>query len=150
MLQTLRLWEGKHLFLYLLSDYIRVVTRLNLEGAVVRPQIDGVGDAGHSPLVNHFGRLRPRDGELQVCILLPVSEQEWELGEEAIVELPGCGDRLGTGIAVEATLQRFSCTDKLFPVLEIIRILELRRWSAVHPQRDGRCNKPIPLLHSAF
>lgn len=92
MLQTLWLWEGKLFFLYLLSDHIRVVTCLHLEGAVIRPQVDGVRDAGHSPLVDHFRRLRPRDRELQVSVFLPVSEQEWELGEKAIIDLSSCCD----------------------------------------------------------
>lgn len=61
-------------FLYLLSDHIGVVTCLDFEGAVVRPEVDGIGDAGDASLVDHLCRLRPRDRELQVGIFLPVSE----------------------------------------------------------------------------
>lgn len=46
------LWEGNLVFLYLLSDHVGVVARLDFEGAVIRPQIDRVGDAGDSSLVN--------------------------------------------------------------------------------------------------
>lgn len=65
-------------FLYLLSDHIRVVAGFNFEGAVVCPEVNGIRDAGYSSLVNHFCRLCPRDGELEVCILLPISKQQWE------------------------------------------------------------------------
>ncbi len=52
MLLWSQLWEGNLVFLYLLSDHVGVVARLDFEGAVVRPQVDRVGDAGDSSLVD--------------------------------------------------------------------------------------------------
>ena len=51
-LLVLLLWEGKHFFLYLLSYHLRIVARFNFEGAVVRPEIHGIGDAGNASLID--------------------------------------------------------------------------------------------------
>lgn len=44
--------EGKSTVKYLLSDEMWDVSGLHFEGAVVRPQVDRIGDAGASSLVD--------------------------------------------------------------------------------------------------
>lgn len=123
--------------LYLLSDHVRIVTGLDFEGAIVGPEVDRVGDAGHSSLVDHLCRLGPRDRELEVCILFPVSEEEREFGEETIVKLARRGDGLRTRIAVETALQRFGGAHQLLPILKVVWIFRLRRVS-VGPSKLSR------------
>lgn len=47
------LLKGKETIMqYLLSDNLRVVCCLHFEGAIVGPQVDGVGYAGHTSFIN--------------------------------------------------------------------------------------------------
>jgi hypothetical protein len=39
-------------YIHLLSDEVWIVGCLHLEGAVVRPQVDRIGDVGASPLID--------------------------------------------------------------------------------------------------
>lgn len=84
----------------LLSDHIGIVTCLGFEGAVICPDVDGDTDARDSTLIDllrpqylscpnhtrtgpvsyHFSRFCAADGELEVGIFLPISEEEWEAG----------------------------------------------------------------------
>ena len=42
----------KPLFLYLLSDDVGIMAGLDFEGAVIRPQIDRIGDAGNTSFID--------------------------------------------------------------------------------------------------
>jgi hypothetical protein len=131
---------------YLLSNDGRVVTCFHFESAIICPEVDRVCDARHAAFVDLTGirYCKPRgeerrgeenyhlssfcsgNGELQVCIFLPVPEEERELGKESIVDFASRRDGLGTGISIETTLQAFSCAHEGFPCLEVIGTLELR------------------------
>lgn len=52
----------------------------------------------------HFCSFGTSDGELKVGIFLPVSEQEWELGQEAIVGVPDGVNGLGVRVAINTAL----------------------------------------------
>lgn len=79
---------------YSLSNNLWIVAGLSLEGAVVGPQIHGICDAGHASLVDQFSSLSARYGKLEVCIFLPITEEQRELGEEAIVDIAHRSDGL--------------------------------------------------------
>lgn len=108
--------EGKHL-IYLLSDHIRIMTCLNFEGTIIGPQIYRCCYTGDSSLENlkyvnlqlnaiqgvfhyHFSSFRASNGELQICILLPISKQERKFCEKAIVRISSCCNRLWTRVAI--------------------------------------------------
>jgi hypothetical protein len=114
--------EGKGILVDLLSDRARVMGCVHLEGAVVCPEVDRVGNAGASPLKDHLCGFRTSNVELGVGVLFPVSEQEWELREEAVVGVAESGQRLRAGIAVQVPLGILGRLDQVFPVLEVIRI----------------------------
>lgn len=48
--------EGKAAPQYLLSNDIWVMTRVHFEGAIVRPEVNGVVDTGHTTFI-HLGLL---------------------------------------------------------------------------------------------
>ena len=77
-----------------------------------------------------LGSLSPRDGEFKICIFLPVTKKQRELGEETIVDVSSSRDGLGAGVAVETSLERFCGTDELFPVFKAIWFFELCGESA--------------------
>ncbi len=98
--------------LYLLSNHIRIVTCFDLENAVVCPKVHRVSDACYSSFVhlnavstymirevlhvtNHLRSFCTSNGELEIRILLPVSEKKGELGEEAVVDISRCRNRCG-------------------------------------------------------
>lgn len=64
--------------------------------------------------------------KLEVGVFLPVSEEERELGEKAVVGVAGGCNSLGTGVAVQATLLRLEGCDQLLPVLELLWLRGLR------------------------
>ena len=142
VLCILRLWEGNHVCLYLLSDHIGVVAGLDFEGAIVGPQVNGIGDACYASFIYlcmsafflgwlHCGTayqlrgLGSRDGKLKICILFPISKQQGELRKETIVYVSGSRDRLGTGVAVETSLKGLCGADEFFPVFKAIWFFEL-------------------------
>ena len=142
MLCFLWLWEGNLVCLYLLSDHIGVMAGLDFEGAIICPQVNGIGDACYTSLVylrmsaSPLGWLRsgtayqlcslgPRNGKFEICIFFPVPKQQRELGKETIIYVSSGGDGLGTGVSVETSLERFCSTHELFPVFEAIRFFEL-------------------------
>lgn len=71
---------------------------------------------------HHLGRLGPRDVKLEVRIFFPVAKKQREFVEESVVGVAKGCERLGAGVAVQATLQRLACLDEAFPILEAIRI----------------------------
>src|SRR4051812_25649214 len=114
------------------------VSSFHLEGAILCPQIDRIGDASASSLVHldmhvrtrpisekragfcpyHFGRLGTRDVEFEIGILLPVAEQQGELEKESIVcGAEGC-QSLRARVSVETAFESFTGAYQLFPVLE--------------------------------
>lgn len=95
---------------------------VHLERAVLRPEIYRVCDASAPPLIHHLGRLGARDVELQIGILLPVSEEERELEEESVVGIAKHGKRLRARIPRQPTLERFACPDELLVGVEVVRI----------------------------
>lgn len=90
------------------------MTRLDLEGAVICPKVNGNTNAGNAALVNlsgissalfrrrifynnvshHLSGLSTANRELEIGIFLPVAEEEREAGEESVVCVSGCGNRL--------------------------------------------------------
>ena len=123
----------------LLSDHLGFVVCLDLEAAVVGPEVNGNADASDAALVDlapcqlasclleacsahHLCRLSPGNRKFQVCISLPESVEQGVSCEKTVVSL-ACGcDRLRAGIAVESTFLCFSCADQLLPVLEFLRV----------------------------
>lgn len=92
---------------------------LHLEGAVICPEVDGIRDARYAAFVDleassahtlvsargthHFSRLGPADGKLQIGIFLPVSEEEGEFGEEAVVHIADQFNCRRAGVAGNTT-----------------------------------------------
>jgi len=62
--------EGKGSPRNLLSDHVRIVIRLHLEGAVVGPEVDGGTDAGDTALIDLGGRQLHL---LQYALVLPLT-----------------------------------------------------------------------------
>lgn len=126
----------------LLSDDIRIVARLDLEGAIVGPHVDGYADAGDTSFVDllrsasvpsiasmcmtdHLCRLCTADRKLEVCIFFPVAEEEGKAREEVVVGIASGCDGLWAGIPIQSALLGLGCANQLFPVFELFRILEL-------------------------
>jgi len=113
---------GKPSGQYLLSNEVWDVSSLHLEGAILCPEINRVGDASTASLIHHLCRLGPGDIELQVRILLPVSEQERELEEELVVSIAQHRNRLRAGVPVKTTFECLACSNQLLPVFKAIGI----------------------------
>ena len=128
--------------LYLLSNDIGIVACFDFEGAVAGPEIDRVCDASNTTLVDlssistcgtllllssyyHFCRFGSCYRELKFRIFLPITEEQWELGQEAVVDISCCSYGLWTRIPVYAPLERLGCADKFLPDLEIIWVFKL-------------------------
>lgn len=77
-------------------------------------------------MVTHqLSGLCPCDGEFQICVFLPISEQEGEFGKKSVVAV-SCNDNgLRTGIAIETSFQAFHRANEFLPSLKAIGILEL-------------------------
>lgn len=75
---------------YLLSYKVGDVGRFHLERAIFGPEVNRVGDAGATSLVDNLGRFGPSDVELEVGVLLPVAKQEGEFEQEAVVRVAKC------------------------------------------------------------
>lgn len=102
----------------LLSDHIGIVACLDLEGAVVGPDIDGHANASNATLVDlnhisacsrgclfsvmshHLCGLGATNCKLEVRIFLPVTEKERKLRKKSIVCVSGSSDGLWAGISV--------------------------------------------------
>jgi hypothetical protein len=116
------------------------VSGLHLEGTVLGPQIDRVGDTGAASLIylmsvsawlrltmvhertDHFGGLGSGNVELEVRILLPVAEKQRKLEEEAIVRVAERRQGLGTRVAVESAFQALAGANELLPALEVVGV----------------------------
>ena len=133
----------------LLSDDVVVVRRVHLEGAVVRPKVDGGCDARYATFVHlaavsfeamqefrsgayHLGCLGTAYGKFEVGILLPVAEEERELCEETVVDVAHQLDGRGTRVPVDAALKIRGASDERFPFLEVVFVLNLRRVQCMH------------------
>jgi hypothetical protein len=73
-----------------------------------------------SIFTDHLGRLGASDSKLEIGILLPVSEEQWELCKKAIVDTSGRCDGLRTRVSVQATFETFYRAHQLFPVLKLV------------------------------
>lgn len=128
----------------LLSEHIDVVICVGFECAIADPQINRCEVTGHASFVDlrmcqpivpiacsclmilyHFRRFRASDVELEVCIFLPVSIEQRESREKAVVNLACRCDCAGAGIAIDATLLLFRRADQFFPVFVVVGVLEL-------------------------
>lgn len=105
---------------YLLSNDLRFVTGFGLERAVVRPEVDRVCDAGHAALVDEFGSLSACYREFEVGVLLPITEEQREFGEESIVDIAHRGDGLRTRVSVDATFEALTSLDQFLPYFVIV------------------------------
>lgn len=102
----------------LLSSHICIVTRVDFEGAIIRPQVGRYTDAGNAALVDlcmlislilprlilnmlyHLSGLSPGNRKFQVRIFLPVSEEQWIPCKELVVDFSERCDRAGTRVAM--------------------------------------------------
>lgn len=127
---------------------------LHLEGAVLSPQVDRMADARDTSLVDHLCSFRACDVEFEVGVLLPVSEEERELGKEAIVGVSEGREGLRARAAVQAAFKRLSSVDELLPVLETIGIGFLQdlllACSLPKEKHSGRKVSTVPLPRCAF
>lgn len=101
------------------------MTRAHLELAVLGPEVDGAGNAGHAALVGQLSSLSAADLEFEVCIFLPVSKKQRELGEEAVVYVAYKLDGGRAGVAIDAALELRHANGESFPGLKIILIGDL-------------------------
>jgi hypothetical protein len=101
------------------------VTGLDLEAAVVRPQIYRVWYAGDTTFVDSLCCFGACYDELFVCVALPIHEEQRELGEEAIVDVAKGGDGLRTGVAIKAAFERFYSPDEDVPRLVVVGCCDL-------------------------
>jgi hypothetical protein len=111
----------------LLSNDVVVVRCVHLEGAVVGPQVYGGCNTRDAALVDHLGRLGAANGELEVGVLLPVSEEEGEFGQEAVVYVAHQLDGGWAGVARDAALEVRRTRDERFPSLKVVFVLYLQR-----------------------
>jgi hypothetical protein len=99
--------------------------RVHLECTVVGPQVYRWCDARDTALVDHLSSLGTTNGELQVGILLPVSEEQREFGEEAVVDVANQFDGGWIRIAGDTALELRGTSNERFPFLEVVFILDL-------------------------
>jgi hypothetical protein len=105
---------------YLLSDDVDIMGCLDLEVAVIGPEIYRVWNTGDTSLVNRLGCFCASNDELLVGVPFPVYEEEREFGEESIVDLSKRGDGLWAGVAIQAALESFDSSNKHVPRLVVI------------------------------
>ena len=74
------------------SDFFGTRMLVLLEGGIVAPQVDAVGDRGCSAFKDCRGLFWHALPELSVGILLPVAIAEREFGKETVVDLPQLGN----------------------------------------------------------
>ena len=129
----------------LLSDEEWVVGCLHLEGAVLSPQVDRIGDASNASFVDlgstllalrwthgaldevahHLCRFWAGDVELHIGVLFPVSEQEGKLEQETIVGISKCRKCLGARVSVEAAFEPLARLNQVLPVLKAVGVFLL-------------------------
>lgn len=131
---------------HLLSDEVWGMGSLHLEGAVLGPQVNRVGDACTTSLVDlekgvlamryrlfwncwpthHLCGFGAGDIELLIGILLPVAEQKRELEKEAVVSVAEGRNSLGARVPIQRAVH-LTRADKLLPGLEAVGIGVLRK-----------------------
>lgn len=136
----------KPLFLYLLSDDVGIMTCLDFEGAIVRPEIYGVGNTSNATFIDlifisgvsftaysaklyQFSCLCTCNRKFQIGILFPVTEKQWKFSKESIVYIPGCDNGLRVRVSIQSAFQRLCSPNELLPVLEIVWVFCL--WACV-------------------
>lgn len=75
----------------------------------------------------HICCFRTGNGKFQVGVLLPISKQQGELGQEAVVDISYGGDSLRVGVAIDSSFEGLGATNQSFPGLEVIGVIELYR-----------------------
>jgi hypothetical protein len=101
------------------------VRRVHLEGAVVCPKIHRGCNAGYTALVDHLSCLCATNRELEIGIFLPISKEQWELVQKAVVDVAHQLDGRGTRVPGDAALEFGRAGDENFPLLELVLILDL-------------------------
>lgn len=102
------------------------MARIHLEGAVVCPEVNGRRNARYTSLVNHLRRLSTAYRELEIGIFLPVSEEERELPEEAVVHVAHQLNSRRARVACDAALEIRGASDERLPSLEVVFVFYLR------------------------
>jgi hypothetical protein len=87
----------------------------------------------------HIRSFGSGDGEFQIGIFLPVSEQQRELGQEPVVDVAHCGYRLRVGVAVDASFEGLGSANEPLPGLKIIRVVELESQHYTDPETISDC-----------
>lgn len=90
----------------------------------------------------HLSSFGSCNGEFQICIFLPVSEEERKLAEESVVDFAGRGYGLRARVAVQTAFKAFGCAHEALPGLEVIGVLELGVLSACGAQQRLVVNLP--------
>jgi hypothetical protein len=70
----------------------------------------------------HLCRFRAGDIELEVRILLPVTEKQRELQKESVVGIAEGSEGLRTRVAIKPPFLSFASTDELLPGFEAIAV----------------------------
>lgn len=73
----------------------------------------------------HVRSLCSRHRELQIGILLPVTEEQGELGQKPVVCASDSCNGLRVGVAIDSTLQRLCGANEFLPCLEVVGIVGL-------------------------
>lgn len=109
----------------LLSDDVVVMTSVHLESAVVGPQVNRCGNSAYTTLIHHLSSLCATYREFKICVFLPISEEERELLNEAVVYIAHEFNRGGTRVACYAALKLRGASDDRLPSFELIFVLDL-------------------------
>jgi hypothetical protein len=117
--------------------------RFTFEQTIIRPKVYTVRDTRDASFVNlhtpsacsyakrgsqvryHFSSFRSRNGEFEVGVFLPISEQQWELCQETIIHASHVGYGFETRTAIKSPLRGFHTANEGFPGIEIVRIIFL-------------------------
>jgi hypothetical protein len=74
---------------------------------------------------HHLRRLRTANRELEIGVFLPVSEEEREFSEEAVIDVAHELDGRRTGVSSYAALELGGARNESFPSLKLIFVLYL-------------------------
>lgn len=122
--------------------------RLHFERAVVGPEIDRIGYAGTTSLIDlglvslavcrnnhtirgraahHFSRFGSSNIEFEISIFLPVPKKERELEQKSVVGIADGGERLRARVSVETAVESFASLDQALPALKVVWVRLLSR-----------------------
>lgn len=76
---------------------------------------------------HHLSSLSASYRELQVGVLLPVSEKEREFSKEAVEDIADKLDRRRGRVAGDATLEFCGAHDECLPLLKVVLIFDLQK-----------------------